>query len=144
MSERRALEFNYVQKIKIEMAGSNYDVVESNTYEERKIPCIIVVVGDSKPMIDNPEAQDNFESLLSVIVMSSADEPSPDEHMNVTDKVRSIILSREGRKKTNVKFLYIYNVIYQGVKDMREERRLGTQMDFEVHYNYNTNPSVSQ
>lgn len=144
MSERRALEFNYLQKIKSEMSGSNYDVVESNTYEERKIPCIIVVVGDSKPMINHPEAQDNFESLLSIIVMSSADELNPNEHMNVCDKVRSIILNKESKRNTEVKFLYLYNVIYQGVKDMREERRLGTQMDFEVHYNYNVDPSVSQ
>ena len=144
MSERRALEFNYLQKIKSEMSGSNYDVVESNTYEERKIPCVIVVVGDSKPMINHPEAQDNFESLLSIIVMSSADELNPNEHMNVCDKVRSIILNKESKRNTEVKFLYLYNVIYQGVKDMREERRLGTQMDFEVHYNYNVDPSVSQ
>lgn len=144
MSERRTLEFNYVQKLKAEMAGSKYDVVESNTYEERKIPCIIVVVGDSKPMIEHPEAQDNFQSVLSIIVMSSADEPNPDEHMNVCDKVRSVVLSKEGKKKTQVKFLYLYNVIYQGVKDMREERRLGTQIDFEVHYNYNANPDISQ
>jgi hypothetical protein len=144
MSERRALEFNYVQKLKNEFEGSLYDVVESNTYEERKIPCIIVVVGESKPMIDHPDAQDNFESDLDIIVMSSSDEESPTEHMNVVDKVRAVVLDREKRKLTNVKFLFIYNVLYQGVTDMREERRLGTQMKFQVHYNYNSNPSVSQ
>ena len=144
MSERRALEFNYLQKLKSEFQGSLYDVVESNTYDERKIPCIIVSVGDSKPMIDHPEAQDNFESDLDIIVMSSSDEESPVEHMNVVDKVRSLVLDREKRTLTNVKFLYMYEVMYQGVTDMRQERRLGTQIKFQVHYNYNSNPSISQ
>jgi hypothetical protein len=144
MSERRALEFNYIKKIKGEFIGSNYDVVESNTYEERKIPCIIVVVGDSKPMIDHPEAQDNFESDLDIIVMSSADEPSPDEHMNVCDKVRSVVLDRIKKRLTEVKYLHIYNVLYQGVTDLRQERRLGTQIKFQVHYYYNMNPNDSQ
>lgn len=144
MSERRALEFNYVQKLRDAFTGSNYDVVESNTYDERKIPCIIVVAGESQPLIDHPEAQDNFESQLSIMVMSSSDELTPDEHMNVCDKVRSVLLNKEERKKTKVKFLYIYDVYYQNVNDMREERRLGTQMNFQVHYHYNHNPSVSQ
>ena len=144
MSERRALEFNYVQKLNDEFKGSNYDVVESNTYEERKIPCIVIVVGDSKPMIDHPDAQDNFDSDLDIIVMSSSDEKEPTEHMNVCDRVRAVVLDREKRKLTNVKSLYIYNVHYQGVVDTRQERRMATQMKFQIHYHYNTNPSVSQ
>lgn len=144
MSERRALEFNYVQKLRDEFNGSNYDVVESNTYEERKIPCIVVVVGDSRPMIDNPNAQDNFESELDVIIMSSSDEPTPNEHMDVCDRVRAVLLDRAKKRLTSVKFLYIYNINYQGVTDLRQERRLGTQMKFQVHYNYNIDPEVSQ
>lgn len=144
MSERRALEYNFVQKLKDAFAGSDYTVVESNTYEERKIPCIIVVAGESQPMIEHPEAQDNFRTDLNVIVMSSSDEPSPEEHMNVVDKVRSVLLNRAERKKTKVKFLHLYDIYYQSVKDMREERRFATDLSFEVHYNYNHNPSVSQ
>lgn len=144
MSERRALEYNFIQKLRDAFNGSNYDVVESNTYDERKIPCIIVVAGESQPLIEHPEAQDNFESKLDIIVFSSSDELTPDEHISVCDKVRSVLLSKEDRKKTKVKFLYIYDIYYQSVNDMREERRLGTQMSFQVHYHYNHNPSVSQ
>lgn len=144
MSERRALEYNFVQKLRDAFTGSLYSVVESNTYEERKIPCIIVVAGESQPLIDHPQAQDNFRSELNIIVMSSSDEPSPEEHMNVVDKVRSIILNKTDRNKTKVKFLYLYGIYYQSVKDMREERRFATDISFEVHYNYNSNPSVSQ
>lgn len=144
MSERRALEYNFVQKLRDAFAGSAYPVVESNTYEERKIPCIIVVAGESQPMIEHPEAQDNFRSELNIIVMSSSDEDSPEEHMNAVDKVRSVVLSKTDRKKTKVKFLHLYEVYYQNVKDMREERRFATDLSFEVHYNYNVNPSASQ
>jgi hypothetical protein len=144
MSERRALEFNFVQKLRDAFAGSEYGVVESNTYEERKIPCIIVVAGESQPLVDHPEAQDNFRSELNVIIMSSSDEESPEEHMNVVDKVRSVMLNKLEKNKTKVKFLYIYNIYYQSVRDMREERRFATDIVFEVHYNYNSNPSVSQ
>lgn len=144
MSERRALEYNFVQKLRTAFEGSDYSVVESNTYEERKIPCIIVVAGESQPMGDHPDAQDNFRSELSIIVMSSSDEPSPEEHMNAVDKVRNIILNKKEARNTNVKFLYLYGVYYQNVKDMREERRFATDMTFDVHYNYNANPSVSQ
>lgn len=144
MSERRALEFNFVKKLKDAFSGSNYDVVESNTYEERKIPCIIVVAGESQPMDEHPDAQDNFSSELDIVIMSSSDELTPDEHMNVCDKVRSLMLNKVNRNKTDVKYLYIYNVLYRSVNDMREERRLATQYKFEVHYNYNINPNVSQ
>lgn len=144
MSERRALEFNFVQKLRDAFNGSNYDVVESNTYDERKIPCIIVVAGESQPLVDHPEAQDNFRSNLEIIVMSSSDELTPDEHFNVCDKVRSIMLNKTERKKTKVKFLYIYDIHYQSVNELREERRLATVYTFDAHYNYNHNPSVSQ
>jgi hypothetical protein len=144
MSERRALEFNFVQKLRDVFTGSEYGVVESNTYEERKIPCIIVVAGESQPLVEHPEAQDNFRSEVNIIIMSSSDEKSPEEHMNVVDKVRSVILNKLEKNKTKVKFLYIYNIYYQSVRDMREERRFATDIVFEVHYNYNSNPSVSQ
>lgn len=144
MSERRALEYNFLQKLREAFDGSLYSVVESNTYEERKIPCIIVVAGESQPLVDHPEAQDNFRSEINIIVMSSSDEPSPEEHMNVVDKVRSVVMNKADRRKTKVKFLYIYEIYYQNVMDMREERRFATSMNFEVQYNYNANPSVSQ
>jgi len=144
MSERRALEFNFVQKLRDAFDGSVYGVVESNTYEERKIPCIIVVAGESQPLIEHPEAQDNFRSEVNVIIMSSSDEKSPEEHMNVVDKVRSVMLNKIEKNKTKVKFLYIYNIYYQSVRDLREERRFATDLVFELHYNYNPNPSVSQ
>lgn len=144
MSERRALEYNFVQKLRDAFVGSEYAVVESNTYEERKIPSIIVVAGESQPMIDHPDAQDNFKSELNIIVMSSSDEDSPETHMNVVDKVRSVILNKAEGRKTKLKFLYLYGIYYQNVKDMREERRFATDLSFEVHYNYNINPSVSQ
>ena len=144
MSERRALEYNFLQKLRDAFDGSNYSVVESNTYEERKLPCIIVVAGESQPIIDHPEAQDNFKSELNVIIMSSSDEESPEEHMNTVDKVRSTLLNKSERRKTKVKFLHLYDIYYQSVKDMREERRFATDLSFEVIYNYNINPSVSQ
>jgi len=144
MSERRALEYNFLQKLREAFDGSSYSVVESNTYDERKIPCIIVVAGESQPLIDHPDAQDNFRSDINIIIMSSSDEESPEEHMNVVDKVRSVIMNKIDRRKTKVKFLHIYEVYYQNVMDMREERRFATSMNFEVQYNYNINPSVSQ
>lgn len=144
MSERRALEYNFLQKLRTAFEGSTYDVVESNTYEERKIPCIIVVAGESQPLVDHPEAQDNFRSEINIIIMSSSDEPSPEEHMNTVDKVRSVVMNKADRRKTKVKFLHIYEIYYQNVMDMREERRFATSMNFEVQYNYNSNPSVSQ
>ncbi len=115
MSERRALEYNFLQKLRKAFEGSNYGVVESNTYEERKLPCIIVVAGESQPLIDHPDAQDNFRSDINIIIMSSSDEESPEEHMNVCDKVRSVIMNRTDKTKTNVKFLHLYNVYYQNV-----------------------------
>jgi hypothetical protein len=133
MSERRALEFNFVQKLRDAFDGSVYGVVESNTYEERKIPCIIVVAGESQPLIEHPEAQDNFRSEVNVIIMSSSDEKSPEEHMNVVDKVRSVMLNKIEKNKTKVKFLYIYNIYYQSVRDLREERRFATDLVFELH-----------
>lgn len=144
MSERRAIEFNFVKKLRDAFVGSNYDVIESNTYDERKIPCIIVVAGESQPLIEHPDAQDNFKSTIDFIIFSSSDELTPDEHMNVCDKVRSVVMNKADSKVSCVKYLYIYGVYYQGVNDMRQERRLGTQISFDVHYNYNPNPSVSQ
>jgi hypothetical protein len=102
------------------------------------------VAGESQPLIEHPEAQDNFRSELNIVIMSSSDEKSPEEHMNVVDKVRSFMLNKIEKNKTKVKFLYIYNIYYQSVRDMREERRFATDLVFEVHYNYNSNPSVSQ
>lgn len=143
MSERRALEFNFIQKLKEEFDGSRYGIVESNTYEERKVPCIVVVVADSGSLIDHPNAQDNFDSELDIMIISSSDESTPDEHMNVCDKVRQVILNKQKLRITKVRYLHIYNIIYQGVTDMRQERRLGTQMKFQVHYNYNASPDIS-
>lgn len=144
MSERRALEYNFIQKLREAFNGSSFQVFESNTFDERKIPCIIVVAGESQPLVDHPDAQDNFKTELNIIVMTSSDEDSPEEHISAVDKVRSIILNKVERNKTKVKYLYIYNVYYQNVVDMREERRFATSITFEVHYNYNDNPTVSQ
>lgn len=144
MSERRALEYNFVQKLRDEFSNSLFQVFESNTFDERKIPCIIVVAGESQPLVDHPDAQDNFRTELNIIVMTSSDEESPEEHITTVDKVRSIILNKVNRNKTKVKYLYIYNIYYQNIADMREERRFATSMTFDIHYNYNSNPSVSQ
>lgn len=144
MSERRALEYNFLQKMREAFVGSDYSVFESNTYEERKLPCIIIVAGESQPLVDHPDAQDNFKTELNMLVMSSSDEDSPEEHIRVCDKVRSIVMNKAERKKTKVKYLYIYDIYYQNTADAREERRFATSMNFEVHYNYNINPSVSQ
>lgn len=144
MSERRALEYNFLQKMRQAFAGSEYSIFESNTYEERKLPCIVVVAGESQPLVDHPSAQDNFKTELNILIISSSDEESPEEHMRVCDRVRSVVMNNADRKNTNVKYLYIYDIYYQNVADAREERRFATSMNFEVHYNYNSNPSVSQ
>lgn len=139
MSVRRAVELNFKSRIETAVANSKYKVLESLSSEERPKTYILVMAGMGRnPFSTLPESFGNYEVDLSIIVHSSIDTDTVDEHNNATEMVQQVMAALESRGQSVVQGLYIYDVRKGNVGQENDypNRKMGSGLNYTVVVNY--------
>lgn len=136
MSIRRAVEFNIKTRLESLFENSKYKVIESLRQSERPIPAIVIVAGDAKSIIDGQEWTQNYEVPVKILVLSSVDDDTIDDHNYVIQSIINKMNEQETRTKSLVKNLYLYNIHLQAVGEDNGDRKIGTVIDYSVVCNF--------
>jgi len=138
MSIRIALEQHIKNRLDEILAGSKYEVIESLRNKERPIPSVVVVAGMATPCFGLSDITGNYTMPLSVIILSSIDKNSIDEHNNVVQSVIEKMRTHETRRVSTVKNLHLYQIDTQSIAQDNAERKMGVAIDYECVINYIT------
>jgi hypothetical protein len=137
MSLRRATEAHIKWALDPSFVGQPHQVIESQRLEDRPIPCIVIVAGAGNPALPElPSSVNNWNVPITVIVMSSIDEQTVDQHNNVVYTVQQILFKPTVRYHSNVQGLYVYDVINGSQGQQNEGRKLITVLNYELVVNY--------
>jgi hypothetical protein len=140
MSIRRTIEANYQTRLQKEFEGSKYKVVGGVERDERPSPVIIVTGGEAMPAFSElADSFGNYNCEVSILVMSSMDKETVDEHNDAVSKVMKCMSSRDARKISVIQGLYIYDLVKVNVAEANdnEMRKVGTVVNFRAVFNYN-------
>jgi hypothetical protein len=136
MSVKRALEFNFKARLDEVFEGTKYAVTESARLERRELPCIIINAQDSVAFEEHPDAQNNFDVQVEILVLSNIDETTIDEHLTAVDKCLDKMQEKSVRTQSRIKYLYLYGTYFVNTIEEYEERKIGTSITYKVHCNY--------
>lgn len=136
MSIRRAVEYNMKSRLDEIFANTNFQVVESLRQEERPLPVIIVVSGDASPAFLNSDLTGNYTVPFNLVIFSSVDDNTVDEHSNAVHKALAKMKEFNTRRHSVVKYLYLYDVHSEGMTEDNQDRKMGTILAFKAVVNY--------
>jgi hypothetical protein len=139
MSLRRAVEFNFKGRLEKVFQGTKYKVVEGVSREERPSPVIIVLAGEgSVAFTDIPDSFGNYTCDVSIIILSSIDVDSVDEHNDAIERVMSTLNTREAKRQSIVENLHVYDIMQMSVGEANDEaaRKLGAVINYKATVNY--------
>jgi hypothetical protein len=139
MSLRRAVEFNFKERLQRAFEGTRYAVVEGVSNKERPNPCIIVLAGEGTSAFPNlSDSLGNYNCDVSIIVLSSLDVDGVDQHNDAVDIVSRTLSGRDVRKVSLVENLYLYDFIKISVAESNEPegRKIGTVFNYKATVNY--------
>ncbi len=136
MSIRRAIEYNMKTRIEGYLNNTKYPVIESQRQEERPIPCVLIVAGDATPAFDIGEHTGNYEIPFNIVIISSLDKSTVDEHDSVVQSVLAIMRDPKTRTKSLIKNLYLYAVHQNSTSEDNGDRRMGMIIGFTAVVNY--------
>lgn len=141
MSVRRAVELNFVKRLEVALAGTDYPVVESKELnEERPKPVVVCIAGDaSNPFQDLTQNYGNYNVPLTVMVMTSKDSDRADAvdlHSQVVGSVEAAMRDPVVRRQSIQPFLHLYDVVKNDVAEGDEGRNIGTAVTYTVVCNY--------
>lgn len=144
MSLRRSIEYHFKQCIE-SYIGTNYPtftVIESLRQEERPVPCVLIVAGSAEPAFtsDLADSERNFTVPVSVLVMSSVDKDTVDNHSDVAIEVWECMRNRTNRKTSRVIGLHLYDIEDGSQGEDNEGRQMGSGLNFRVVCHYDPNP----
>lgn len=140
MSLRRAVELNYQYALQTAFQGSKYSIVGGVSNEERPSPVIIVIGGEGDSAFnDLSDSYGNYFVNLTILVISSIDLESVDEHNDAVDAVINTLNSATVKKKSLIDGLHIYDTIKLNVSEANdvENRKIGTACNYRAIVCYN-------
>ena len=139
MSIRRTIEANYQTRLQKEFEGSKYKVVGGVERDERPSPVIIVTGGEAQPAFaELSDSAGNYNCEVSILVVSSMDKETIDEHNDAVSRVMACMATRETRKVAAVQGLFIYDTVKVGVGEANdtEMRKIGAVLNYRAVFNY--------
>ena len=136
MSIRRAVEYNMKTRIERYLVNTKFPVIESQRQEERPIPCVLIVAGDATPAFNTSEYTGNYEIPFNVVIISSLDKTTVDEHDNVVQTVLAVMRDKDTRTKSVIKDLYLYGVHHNSSSEDNGDRRMGMILNYTAVVNY--------
>lgn len=138
MSIRIALEQHIKNRLDEVLKDSKYQVLESLRNKERPIPCVIIASGIANPAFNLGDLSGNYNCPLSVIVLSSIDKTSIDEHNNVVQIIIEKMRSYETRRVSTIKNLHLYQIDSQTIAQDNADRKMGVVLEYNCVLNYQT------
>lgn len=139
MSIRRAVEWHFKEVLTSALSADfpTYQVIESLRQEERPIPSVIIIAGEAQPMLpDQPNSERNYAVEVSVLVMSSVDKETVDNHSEVAYAINEAMRLRSNRKISRIAKLYLYEIEDGSVGEDNAGREMGTGTNYRVLCNY--------
>lgn len=139
MSIRRTIEANFQTRLQKEFEGTKYKVVGGVERDERPSPCIIVTGGEAQPAFaDLSDSAGNYNCEVSVLVLSSMDKESLDEHNDAVERVMQCMKKYEVRKQSVIEGLYLYDTVKVNVGEANdnEMRKVGAVLNYRTVFNY--------
>lgn len=146
MSVRRAVELNFVKRLEVALAGTDYPVVESKELnEERPKPVVVVIAGDAtNPFQDLTQNYGNYNVPLTLMVLTSKDSDRADAvemHSRVVGLVEAAMRDPMIRRKSIQPYLHLYDAVKGDVSEGDEGRNIGTAVTYTVVCNYQPSPA---
>ena len=138
MSIRIALEQHIKNRLDEVLKDSKYQVLESLRNKERPIPCVIVVSGVASPAFNLSDLSGNYNCPLSIVVLSSIDKTTIDEHNNVVQAIIEKMRSHDTRRVSTVNNLHLYQIDSQTIAQDNSDRKMGVLLDYACVINYQT------
>ena len=139
MSIRRAVEWHFKTALTEALATQypTFEVVESLRQEERPMPCVLIIAGEGQPALqDLPDSGFNYFVDVTVLVMSSIDKDTVDNHSEVGYEIKKAMRLPINRKGYRIEGLYVYNVEEGSVGEDNAERQMGTGINFRMVCHY--------
>lgn len=145
MSIRRAVEWHFKTALAEALATQfpTFQVVESLRQEERPIPCVLIVAGDAEPALgDLPDSVFNYFVNTTVLVMSSIDKDTVNNHSDVGYAIKKAMRLPINRKGYRIQGLYVYDIEEGSVGEDNADRQMGTGINFRMvcHYDPDSPP----
>ena len=140
MSLRRSIEYHFKECLTPYLLADHptFTVIESLRQEERPVPCILVVAGQAEPAFasDLPDSGMNWMVNVSVLVMSTVDKDTVDNHSDVAIAAWSCMRLRDNRKRSRILGLHLYEIEDGSQGEDNEGRQMGSGLNFKVVCNY--------
>lgn len=143
MSVRRAVEWHFKQVLTEELATRfpTVAIVESLRQQERPIPSIVIMAGQAEPMLaDQPISERNFSVTVSVVLLSSVDKDTVDNHSEIGVAIQEAMRLRSSRKISRIQNLHLYEIEDGEVGEENDGRQMGTGLNYRVLCNYDPTP----
>lgn len=140
MSVKRAVEYNFKERLRESLPVPEINIYESTRLEERILPCIILDATNASLAVDHPDNLNNFEVDLQVVVLTNFDEIVINQHKDIVDKCLRKMQERDARTKSRVQYLYLYATTSVNMVEEVADRKTATSMSFRVTCNYSPMP----
>jgi hypothetical protein len=114
-----------------------HQVVESLRIADRPLPGVVVLAGVASPAFpDLPDSRGNFIVPVTLIVMSSLDDTTVDNHAELSHQLSRLMQSPGARRVSKIQGLRFYDIRPGSVGQENEGRRMITVLNFDAVVNY--------
>ena len=101
------------------------------------MPCVLIVAGEGQPALqDLPDSAFNYFVDVTVLVMSSIDKDTVDNHSEVGYEIKKAMRLPINRKGYRIEGLYVYQVEEGSVGEDNADRQMGTGINFRMVCHY--------
>lgn len=142
MSVKRAVEYNFRERLRESLPVLEINIYESTRLEERILPCIILDATNSSLAVDHPDNMNNFDVDLEVVVITNFDEVLVNQHKDIVSKCLLKMLEKNARTKSRVQFLHLYSTTPVNMVEEVADRKMATSMTYRITCNYSPLPVV--
>ena len=137
MSIRRAVEAHIVLATSAFKGTFPHTFVESLRNEDRPLPGVIVMAGAADPAFENlPDSLSNWNVPVTVLVMSSIDDTTIDQHNELVNTISNVMSLPSSRRQSKIQGLYIYNIAQSNIAHENQGRKMTAVMNFNATVNY--------
>lgn len=139
MSIRRAVEAHVKAVLDPYKTENGYPhvIVESLRNEDRPMPAVIIMAGAAEPAFDNlPQSLGNWNLPITVLVMSSIDDTTIDQHTELVNLISDVMVLPSSRHKSTIEGLYFYEISQGRIGHENQGRKMTAVINFTATVNY--------
>lgn len=139
MSIRRAVEAHakiVIQPHKVARAFP-HTIVESLRSDDRPLPAVIIMAGSASPAFENlPDSLGNWNLPITILVMSSIDDTTVDQHTELANLISDIMVLPASRKDSTIQGLHFYEISQGPIGHENNGRKMTAVINLTATVNY--------